>query len=86
MARFNGPIRKAVSVSNTDADEDTPHRSPLPCLRRSGFAQAGRWGEGLGMDINSYGLQSLLSLHHGPIDDFLAGGVIKNTPDGLPSK
>jgi hypothetical protein len=25
-----------------------PLPSPLPCLRRSGFAQAGRWGEGWG--------------------------------------
>ena len=26
--------------------QNRPSPSPLPCLRRSGFAQAGRWGEG----------------------------------------
>ena len=40
------------AVSNTDVLDlikvkgVTPHPIPLPCLRRSGFAQAGQWGEG----------------------------------------
>jgi len=31
---------------STDTEQHSPHPSPLPCLRRSGFAQAGPNGEG----------------------------------------